>query len=95
MRGAGREQNLEDALPQPVFAPATVMVHDGFPRPEVCGQLPPGRGRPSYPEHGLHAPAPLLCLATSLGLRGLEQRTQLVPKGIGERRKHRQWNGKR
>jgi hypothetical protein len=95
MRGAVREQNLEDALPKPSFAPATVMVHDGLPRPEVLGQLPPGRGRPGYPEHCLQAPAPLLCLATSLGLRGLEQRAQLVPEGIGERRQERQRDGKR
>jgi len=95
MRGAVREQNLEDALPKPSVAPAAVMVHDGLPRPEDFGQLPPGRGRPGYPEHGLQAPAPLLCLATSLGLRGLEQRAQLVPEGIGERRKPRQRDGKR
>lgn len=95
MRVALREQNLEDALPQPCFAPATVMVRDGLPRPEVLGQLPPGRGRPGHPEDGLHASAPLLCLATSPGLRGLEQWSQLVPEGIGEQRKNRQWDGKR
>jgi hypothetical protein len=88
MRGAVREQNLEDALPKPIFAPATVMVHDGLPRPEVLGQLPPGRGRPSHPENGLHASAPLLGSATSLGLRGLNQRAQLVPERIGEQRKN-------
>lgn len=70
------------------------MVHDGLPRPEVFGQLPPGRGCPGHPEHSLQAPAPLLCLAASLGLRGLEQRAQLVPEGIGERRKSRQRDGK-
>src|SRR5579871_1270253 len=95
MRGALREQNLEDALPKPCFTPAAVMVHDSLPRPLVCGQLPPGRGRPSHPEHGLHASAPLLCLATSLGLCELEQRAQLVPEGIGEQRKHRQGDGRR
>jgi hypothetical protein len=95
MRGALREQNLEDALPKPFFAPATVMVHDGLPRSEVLGQAPPGRGRPSHPENCLHALAPLLCSATSLGLRGLEQRAQLVPQSIGEQRKNRQRDGKR
>ena len=81
MRGALREQDLEEALPQPCFAPATVMGHDGFPRPEVFGHLPPGRGRPGHPEHCLHAPAPLRCCATSLELRRLEQWAQLVPEG--------------
>jgi hypothetical protein len=90
-----REQNLEDALPKPSFAPAAVMVHDGLPRSEVVGHLPPGRGRPCHPEHGLHVPTPLFCRATSLGLRRLEQQAQLVPDGIGERRKPRQRNGKR
>ena len=95
MRGALREQNLEDTLPKPCFAPAAVMVHDGLPRPEVCGQLSPGRGRRGYTEHGLHAPAPLLCGATPLGLHRLEQRAQLIPEGISERRKSRQQDGKR
>ena len=95
MRGALREQNLEDALPKPFFAPATVMVHDGLPRSEVLGQVPPGRGRPSHPEHCLHASAPLRCSATSLRLRGLEQRAQLVPESIGEQRKNRQRDGQR
>ena len=95
MRGAWREQHLEDALPQPSLAPATVMVYDGLPRSEVFGQLPPGRGCPGHPKHGLQAPAPLLCGATSPGLCGLEQRAQLAPEGIGERRKPRQRDGKR
>ena len=95
MRGAWREQHLEDALPQPSFAPATVMVYDGLPRSEVFGQLPPGRGCPGHPKHCLQAPAPLLCCATSPGLCGLEQRAQLVPEGIGKRRKPRQRDGKR
>lgn len=90
-----REQNLEDARPMPCFAPAPVMVHDGLPRPEVVGQLSPGRSRPGHPENCLHAPAPLLCMATPLGLCGLEQRAQLVPEGIGEWSKHRQRDGKR
>jgi hypothetical protein len=88
-----REQNLEDTLPKPSFAPATVMVYDGLPWSEVVGQVSPGRRRPGHPEHGLHAPAPLVCMATPLGRRGLDQRAQLVPEGIGEGRKQRQRDG--
>ena len=90
-----RKQDLENTLPESLVAPAAIVVPDGLPRSEVGGQLSPGRGCPGHPEHGLHASAPLLCLAPSLGLRGLEQRAQLVPKSIGERRKNRQWDGRR
>ena len=95
MRGAWREQNLEDAFPQSCFAPAAVMVHDRLPRPDVFGHLPPGRSRPGHPEYGLHVPTPLLGGATSLELRRFEQRAQLLPEGVREWRKPRQRNGKR
>ena len=95
MRGTLREQNLEDPLPDTFFAPATIMVHDGFPRPETRRELTPGACRAGHPEHGFHTPAPLLCGATALGLRRLEQRAQLLPQGIGELRQPRQTNRRR
>ena len=92
VRDALREQNLEDPLPDPFFAPPTIMVHDGFPRPETLRELTPGARRAGHPEHGFHTPAPLLCRATALGLRRLEQRAQLLPQGISELRHPRQTN---
>src|SRR5215467_2801070 len=63
MRGALREQNLEDELPKPGFAPATVMVHDGLPRPAVFWHLPPGRGRPGHED----ARPPRVCATALFG----------------------------
>ena len=71
------------------------MVHDGLPRPELFGHLPPGRSRPGHPEHGLQEPAPLLFCVPPPGLHGLEQRAQQVPEGISERRKPWQRDRKR
>jgi len=95
MRGTLREQNLENPLPDPFFAPATIMVHDGFPRPETLRELTPGARRVGHPEHGFHTPASLLCGAAALGLRRLEQRAQLLPQGIGELRQPRQTHRRR
>jgi len=78
------EQNLEDTLPESFFAPPAIVVDDGFPWPEVGGQLAPGRGCTCDPEHSLHAPAPLPCRTTPSGLRRLEERAQVFPERIGQ-----------
>src|SRR5262249_48362134 len=86
VRSVLREQHLEDTLPQSCFAPPAIMVDDGFPWPEVCGQIAPRASCVRHPEHRFHAPAPLFCRAISPGLRWLKQRTQSLPHRIGERR---------
>jgi hypothetical protein len=60
------------------------MIHDGLPWSKVFGQVSPGARRACDPQHSFDAPPSLVCRAASFGLRGLEQRTQLFPEGIGE-----------
>jgi len=58
--------------------------------PRVFGQVSPGARRARDPQHGFDVPPPLVCRAASFGLRGLKQRTQLLPQSIGELGQSRQ-----
>jgi hypothetical protein len=65
-RGILRKQHLKNLLPNPLFAPAAVMIHDGLPRFEVCGQVSPGARRARDPQHSFDVPAPLVCRVSGI-----------------------------
>ena len=85
-RGVLRKQNLKDPLPNPLFAPAAVMIHDGLPWSEVLGQVSPGARRARDPEHGFDAPAPSDVGRPRLGCADSNNGRSCSSRRIGERR---------
>ena len=90
-----RKQDVESTLPEPLVAPAAIMVRACFPGPKALGELAPRGARPCDPHHRFDPQTPLLGVAAPLGLCGLKQRADALPKGIGEFRQSRQTDRRR
>src|SRR2546428_8861817 len=50
----GRQQDLQDASPDPLFHPALIAAGHGRPGSEALGQFAPGRASMRDPEHTFH-----------------------------------------
>ena len=72
------EQDLEDALPNPLFAPALIATGHRRPRPEALGQFAPRRAGASHPEHAFHHQTMIDGRTARLRLLRRQEGTQLL-----------------
>lgn len=94
-RRFGWDQDVQDAIPEAFFAPAEVSAGHRGPWPEVFRQLAPGRAGADHPEHALHDQAMIDGWPTRLRLLRGQERLQLLPALVGERRDSQQAQGSR
>ncbi len=79
------EQDLEDALPNPLFAPALIATGHRRPRPEALGQFAPRRAGAYHPEHAFHHQTMIDGRTARLRLLRWQEGTQLLPMLLRER----------
>jgi hypothetical protein len=90
-----RHQDLQDACPDPLFAPAQITARHGRPWSETLGQFAPGRASPSDPQHAFHDQAMISRSAACVRLLWRQEERQLFPVGISEGGQPRQRDGSR
>ena len=81
-----RKQYLQDASPQALFYPALIATGHRRPRPKALGQFAPTRTGPGHPQHAFYDQAMIGSRAARLRFLWREERTQVLPVGIGEHR---------
>jgi hypothetical protein len=88
-----RQQDLQDASPDPLFQPALIAAGDGRPGPEALGQFAPGRASTRDPEHAFYDQAMIDRRTPCRRLLWRQEWAHLLPVGIGEGRQSRQRDG--
>ena len=89
-----RKQDLQDACPQTLFEPALIAAGHRRPRSKARGQFPPGGTGPCDPEHGFHDEAMIGGGTARHRLLWGQERTQLLPVLVCERRDPQQAQGR-
>jgi len=92
-RSLGRKQDLQDARPDALFAPALIATGHRRPGPKVLGQFTPGRAGSGDPQHAFDDQAMISRRASCLRLLWRQEGRQLFPVGIAEGGQSQQRDG--
>src|SRR6266487_3061369 len=90
-----RKQDVQDACPQTLFQPALIATGHRRPRSKALRQLAPGGTGPCDPEHTFHDEAMIGGGTARRWLLRGQERTQLLPVLVRERRDPQQPQGSR